>query len=164
MVSADAAYLRFPDLHEDRLCFVAEDDLWLADLPGAGQAAPGRAWRMTADRTRLGLPRFSPDGSQVAYTSWRSLDPEIHLTPTGGGPVRRLTYWGNQDTRVRGWYPPGHESVGEIIAVSSHGQPFSYVTWAYSLLTDGSPGSKLPGARSPTSPSAWWTASTAPCC
>lgn len=144
MVSADAAYLRFPDLHEDRLCFVAEDDLWLADLPAPGQAAPGRAWRMTADRTRLGLPRFSPDGSQVAYTSWRSLDPEIHLTPSGGGPVRRLTYWGNQDTRVRGWYPPGHESVGEIIAVSSHGQPFSYVTWAYSLLTDGSPGSKLP--------------------
>ncbi|MFC9303875.1 hypothetical protein ACFTWG_23245 [Streptomyces albidoflavus] len=36
-MSADAAYLRFPDLHEDRLCFVAEDDLWLAACPEPGR-------------------------------------------------------------------------------------------------------------------------------
>ncbi|KPC86087.1 hypothetical protein ADL35_12785, partial [Streptomyces sp. NRRL WC-3753] len=59
--------------------------------------------------------------------------------PVEGGPARRLTYWGSTDARVCGWTPDG-----QILAVSSHGQPFSYVTWAYSLLTDGSPGSKLP--------------------
>ncbi|MEU2559272.1 S41 family peptidase [Streptomyces longispororuber] len=130
------AYLRFPHLSGDRLCFVAEDDLWVAPLaPGPGD----RAWRVTADRTKLGHPRFSPDGRHIAYTSWRSLDPEIHLAPVAGGPARRLTYWGSADTRVCGWTPDGH-----ILAVSSHGQPFSHFCWAYSVPTDGSPGGQLP--------------------
>ncbi|GHE83318.1 putative tricorn protease [Streptomyces longispororuber] len=130
------AYLRFPHLSGDRLCFVAEDDLWVAPLA----PAPGdRAWRVTADRTKLGHPRFAPDGRHIAYTSWRSLDPEIHLAPVAGGPARRLTYWGSADTRVCGWTPDGH-----ILAVSSHGQPFSHFCWAYSVPTDGSPGGQLP--------------------
>ncbi|MFG3285096.1 S41 family peptidase [Streptomyces sp. NPDC048111] len=137
-MSDDAAYLRFPHLHADLLCFAAEDDLWVAPLVPAGHS-PSRAWRVTVDRTKIGHPRFSPDGSTIAYTTWRSLDPEIHLAPVTGGPARRLTYWGSSDARVCGWTPDGH-----ILAVSSHGQPFSYFSWAYSLPTDGSPGGKLP--------------------
>lgn len=136
------AYLRFPHLHQDLLCFVAEDDLWVAPLAPAGRR-PGRAWRVTVDRTRVGHPRFSPDGSRIAYTTWRTLDPEIHLAPVGGGPARRLTYWGSTDARVCGWSPdPGDGS--QILAVSSHSQPFSYFSWAYSVPTDGGPGGKLP--------------------
>ncbi|NUK60562.1 S41 family peptidase, partial [Streptomyces lunaelactis] len=137
-MSDDVAYLRFPHLHDDLLCFAAEDDLWVAPLVPEGHR-PGRAWRITVDRTRVGHPRFSPDGDQIAYTTWRSLDPEIHLAPVAGGPARRLSYWGSTDTRVCGWAPDGH-----ILAVSSHGQPFSYFSWAYSVPTDGSPGGKLP--------------------
>ncbi|NUK53717.1 PDZ domain-containing protein, partial [Streptomyces lunaelactis] len=137
-MSDDVAYLRFPHLHDDLLCFAAEDDLWVAPLVPEGHR-PGRAWRITVDRTRVGHPRFSPDGDQIAYTTWRSLDPEIHLAPVAGGPTRRLSYWGSTDTRVCGWAPDGH-----ILAVSSHGQPFSYFSWAYSVPTDGSPGGKLP--------------------
>ncbi|MEU6217308.1 S41 family peptidase [Streptomyces sp. NPDC047022] len=127
-------YLRFPHLHGDRLCFAAEDDLWVAPVDGSG-----RAWRLTVDRTKIGHPRFSPDGGQIAYTSWRSLVPEIHLAPVDGGPGRRLTYWGSSDTRVCGWTPEG-----DILAVASHGEPFSYFTWAYKVSTDGDPGGKLP--------------------
>ncbi|MFJ6393113.1 S41 family peptidase [Streptomyces sp. NPDC091972] len=128
------SYLRLPHLSGDLLCFVAEDDLWLAPLDG-----PGRAWRLTVDRTKVGHPRFSPDGRHIAYTSWRSLVPEIHLCEVDGGPGRRLTYWGSTDTQVTGWTP-----TGEILAVASHGEPFSYFTWAYKVPTDGSPGHKLP--------------------
>ncbi|AYC40622.1 S41 family peptidase [Streptomyces griseorubiginosus] len=128
------SYLRLPHLSGDLLCFVAEDDLWLAPLD-----APGRAWRLTVDRTKVGHPRFSPDGTRIAYTSWRSLVPEIHLAEVDGGPARRLTYWGSSDTQVTGWTPNG-----EILAVASHGEPFSYFTWAYKVPTDGSPGRKLP--------------------
>ncbi|MGW7079550.1 S41 family peptidase [Streptomyces sp. NPDC054866] len=135
---ADHAYLRFPHLSGDRLCFAAEDDLWVAPLSPDGAPA-GRAWRVTVDRTKVSHPRFSPDGRHIAYTTWRSLDPEIHLAPVDGGPARRLTYWGSTDTRVCGWSPDG-----DILAVSSHGQPFSYFCWAYSVPTDGSPGGKLP--------------------
>ncbi|MFC9942395.1 S41 family peptidase [Streptomyces pratensis] len=141
-MSDDVAYLRFPHIHKDLLCFAAEDDLWVAPLAPAGQR-PGRAWRLTVDRTRVGHPRFSPDGSRIAYTTWRTLDPEIHIAPVDGGPARRLTYWGSTDARVCGWSPdPGESS--QILAVSSHNQPFSYFSWAYSVPTDGSPGGKLP--------------------
>ncbi|WP_245766625.1 S41 family peptidase [Streptomyces colonosanans] len=132
-------YLRYPHLHGDRLCFAAEDDLWVAPLEG-----PGRAWRLTVDRTKIGHPRFSPDGRLIAYTSWRNLAPEIHLTPVDGGPGRRLTYWGSTDTRVCGWTPPEPDGRADILAVASHGEPFSYFTWAYKVPTDGDPGGKLP--------------------
>ncbi|MBX9398831.1 PDZ domain-containing protein [Streptomyces sp. TRM72054] len=127
-------YLRLPHLSGDLLCFVAEDDLWLAPLDG-----PGRAWRLTVDRTKVGHPRFSPDGRRIAYTSWRSLDPEVYLVPVEGGTGRRLSYWGSSDTQVCGWTPDG-----DILAVASHGEPFSHYTWAYKISTDGDPGRKLP--------------------
>jgi tricorn protease len=132
-------YLRYPHLHGERLCFAAEDDLWVAQVDGSG-----RAWRLTVDRTKIGYPRFSPDGRLIAYTSWRSLVPEIHLTPVDGGPGRRLTYWGSADTRVCGWTPPDRDGNTDILAVASHGEPFSYFTWAYKVPTDGDPGGKLP--------------------
>ncbi len=128
------SYLRLPHLSGDLLCFVAEDDLWLAPLD-----SPGRAWRLTVDRTKTGHPRFSPDGRHIAYTSWRSLVPEIHLVPVDGGPATRLTHWGSPDTQVRGWTPDG-----VILAVASHGEPFSHYTWAYKVRPDGDPGRKLP--------------------
>ncbi|MFJ9620668.1 S41 family peptidase [Streptomyces sp. NPDC101181] len=141
-MSDDGAYLRFPHLHQDMLCFAAEDDLWVAPLAAAGHR-PGRAWRVTADRTRVSHPRFSPDGAWLAFTSWRTLDPEIHLAPVDGGPARRLTHWGSTDARVCGWSPdPG--AASQILAVSSHQQPFSYFSWAYSVPTDGGPGGRLP--------------------
>ncbi|MFH8800556.1 S41 family peptidase [Streptomyces sp. NPDC017936] len=133
------SYLRLPHLSGDLLCFVAEDDLWLAPLDGGG-----RAWRLTVDRAKAGHPRFSPDGRHVAYTSWRSLVPEIHLVPVDGGPGRRLTYWGSPDTQVCGWTPPDQDGHADILAVASHGEPFSYFTWAYKVSPDGDPGRKLP--------------------
>ncbi|MBA2951689.1 S41 family peptidase [Streptomyces himalayensis] len=136
-------YLRFPHLHRDRLCFAAEDDLWVAALTPEGKT-PERAWRLTVDRTKVSHPRFSPDGRHIAFTTWRSLDPEIHLAPVDGGQARRLTYWGTIDTRVCGWAPPEKDGRADILAVASHGQPFSYFSWAYRVPTDGSPGNKLP--------------------
>ncbi|MFE0370042.1 S41 family peptidase [Streptomyces tendae] len=133
------SYLRLPHLSGDQLCFVAEDDLWLASLDG-----PGRAWRLTVDRTKAGPPRFSPDGRHIAYTSWRSLVPEVHLVPVDGGPGRQLTHWGGFDTRVCGWSPPDPDSTTAVLAVASHGEPFSHLTWAYKVTPDGDPGRKLP--------------------
>ncbi|MET7637464.1 S41 family peptidase [Streptomyces sp. NPDC005438] len=135
--------MRFPHLHGDLLCFASEDDLWVAPLPEEGDE-PGRAWRLTVDRTRIGHPRFSPDGTRVAFTTWRSLDPEIHLAPVEGGPAVRLSYWGSPDTRVCGWTPPDAEDRADILAVSSHGQPFSYFSWAYRVAPEGGPGTRLP--------------------
>ncbi|NJP68469.1 S41 family peptidase, partial [Streptomyces spiramenti] len=135
---AGPGYLRFPHLHGDRVCFVTEDDLWLAPLPAEGEVSGGRAWRLTADRTRVARPRFSPDGRHIAFTGWTTPDPEIHLLDVAGGPAHRLTHWATDDTRVCGW------AGDDILAVSSHSQPFSHHSWAHRLHTDGSPGEQLP--------------------
>ncbi|WP_320779453.1 S41 family peptidase [Streptomyces sp. CRN 30] len=133
------SYLRFPHLHAGLLSFVAEDDLWLAPLDGTG-----RARRLTVDRTKAAHPRFSPDGRHLAYTSWRSLLPEVHLVPVAGGPARQLTHWGSLDTRVCGWTPPEEDGSAAVLAVTSQGEPFSHLTWAYKISPDGDPGRKLP--------------------
>ena len=73
-----AGYLRFPHLHGDLLAFVAEDDVWLAPLDG------GRAWRLSADRAEAANPRFSRDGSWVAWTSWRDGPAEVYLAGVDG--------------------------------------------------------------------------------
>ena len=57
-----AGYLRHPHVHGDLLTFVAGHDVWLAPADG------GRAWRLSADGAQVSYPRFSPEGTSVAYT------------------------------------------------------------------------------------------------
>ncbi|MEV6107768.1 S41 family peptidase [Streptomyces sp. NPDC051940] len=135
-------YLRAPHLHGGLLCFVTEDDLWLSPLAAPGEE-PERAWRLTVDRTRVDHPRFGPDGSTIAFTSLRSLDPEVHVVPVEGGEAVRLTYWGGTDTKVRGWSPP-EDGRTDILAVSSYSQPLASFQWAYTVPPDGSPSGMLP--------------------
>ncbi|MFJ6138075.1 S41 family peptidase [Kitasatospora sp. NPDC092286] len=130
-------YLRHPHLHGGLLAFTAEDDVWLAPL--APDGGTGRAWRVSCDRTRVSHPRFSPDGRTLAWTSWQSPAPEVWTAPVEGGEGVRLSYWGSQDTRVRGWLPDG-----EVLAVTSFHEPFGHYTWAHALPSDGSPGRRMP--------------------
>src|SRR5215470_454586 len=119
---ADSRYLRFPNLRGDTLTFVADDDVWLAPVSG------GRAWRSSADRAPASDPRLSPDGTLVAWTSWRDGSPEIYLADTDGGGAARVSYWSNPTTRVLGWSPDG-----EILAVTGSEQPFPRSTRAYAI-------------------------------
>src|SRR5262249_50811459 len=63
---SQTSYLRFPHLAGDLLTFVAEDDVWLAEL-GAGAAGPVRATRFTSDWQPACNPQVSPDGAHVAW-------------------------------------------------------------------------------------------------
>jgi len=126
-------YLRFPHLHDDLVTFVAEDDIWLAPVSG------GRAWRLSADRVPARSPRFSPDGTTVAWISNRDVDPEVHITPTDGGGSTRLTYWGEATTDVLGW-----TGDGAVLAKTSAGRPTIRQTWAYRVPVTGGPGEPLP--------------------
>jgi tricorn protease len=131
-------YLRYPHVRGDLLTFIADNDVWLAPAEG------GRAWRISADQTAAAYPRLSPDGSLVAWTSWRDGPAEIYLAATGEGDGRpagsgdgpvRVTYWSSRGTQLRGWGPDG-----EIVATTPHGQPFLRQTWAYAIdVSDGVP-------------------------
>ena len=100
--------------------------MWLAPLDG------GRAWRLSADRAEAAHPRFSRDGSWVAWTSWRDGPAEVYLAGVDGERARRLTYWSDQLARVCGWTPGG-----EVLALSAAGQAFERQGWAYEVPVDG---------------------------
>jgi hypothetical protein len=68
-----SGYLRYPHVHGDLLTFVAGDDVWLAPAEG------GRAWRLSADDAPVSHPRFSRDGSRVA---WTRVDPDVEVLIT----------------------------------------------------------------------------------
>jgi tricorn protease len=128
------AYLRHPHLHGDLVTFVAEDDVWLAPLAG------GRAWRLTVDRAPASHPRFSPDGSTIAWTSARDGSVEVYAAPVDGGEGRRLTHWGTTSrTLLRGW-----TAQGEPVAITSAGQPTARQAWAFAVPLDGGEPRRLP--------------------
>jgi tricorn protease len=127
------AYLRYPHLHGELIAFTAEDDVWVAPLDG------GRAWRVSADNMPVNHPRISPDGTRIAWSSYRDGTPEVHLAPVDGGPSERLTHWGSHKTSVRGWTPDGR-----VLALTSSGQASLRRTWAHAVPLDGGPADVLP--------------------
>jgi tricorn protease len=134
----EPGYLRFPHVHGDLVAFTAEDDVWLAPLGG------GRAWRVSADNMPVDHPRFSPDGTHLAWTSTRDGAAEVLTAPVSGGPARRLTHWGGARTSVRGWTPARDGAGSEVVAISAAGQPSTRRTWAYAVPLDGGPPRRLP--------------------
>jgi tricorn protease len=130
---ASAGYLRYPHVHAELVVFVAEDDVWLAEIGG------GRAWRLSADAAQVSHPRFSRDGTSIAWTSWRDGRPEVYTVDVGGGDERRLTYWGDSRTRVAGW-----TTAGEVLATTAAGQPAAPYSWAYAVPPHGAPPRRLP--------------------
>jgi tricorn protease len=119
-------YLRYPHLRGELLTFIADHDVWLAPVSG------GRAWRISADQAAAAYPRLSPDGSLIAWTSWRDGAPEIYLAATGEGGSERVTYWSSHSTKMRGWGPGG-----EILATTGASQQPGQ-TWAHVIpVSDG---------------------------
>ncbi len=90
-------YLRYPHIHGDQVAFVADDDVWLAPVSG------GRAWRLTSDHAPATTPRFSPDGTRLAYVSHKDGHPEAYVIELADGATRRLTWLGGTTTTVLGW-------------------------------------------------------------
>lgn len=128
-----SSYFRYPHLHGDLLTFVAEDDVWVAPLDG------GRAWRISAMQLPARNPRFSPDGSSIAWTVIAGSAPEVVTAAVDGGEFRQLTHWGHASTKVKGFSPSG-----DILATSSFQRHESRHTWAYAVPLDGRAPSVLP--------------------
>src|SRR5579859_403982 len=104
-------YVRYPTIYRDHIVFVSEDDLWLISSEG------GRAERLTAGVAEVSYPRFSPDGTQLAFVGREEGPSEIYVMPARGGLAQRLTFQA-ASCRVSGWSPGGEE----IFYASNAGQ------------------------------------------
>lgn len=96
--------LRHPTVSRDSVAFEYAGDLWVVSRNG------GQARRLTSTQGVEIEPYFSPDGSQIAFTSTVAGNTDVYVVPTAGGDPKRLTYHPATD-RVRGWTPDGRRVI-----------------------------------------------------
>ncbi|HMQ89882.1 MAG TPA: PDZ domain-containing protein, partial [Flavilitoribacter sp.] len=92
--------LRQPDIHGDRIVFEYGGDLWTAAKTG------GQARHLTSFQGVESDPKFSPDGTQIAFTGVYGGNQDVYVVPAEGGEPQRLT-WHPAPDIVRGWSPDG---------------------------------------------------------
>ncbi len=97
LVSAEEArLLRYPDVSKDKIVFVYAGDLYTAPRSG------GEATRLTSDDGLELFPKFSPDGSKIAFTGQYDGDWSVYVMGVDGGDPSKLTYHpGVQNTSDR---------------------------------------------------------------
>jgi tricorn protease len=96
----DMRLLRQPDIHSDRIVFVHGGNLWI--VPATG----GEARRLTSAAGYESLPKFSPDGTQIAFSGEYDGNNDVYVMPATGGEPVRLTFHPAPD-RVVDWEPDG---------------------------------------------------------
>lgn len=95
-----ARLLQYPDVSGNQITFEYAGDIWVVPITG------GAAHRLSTPPGIETFPRFSPDGSEIAYTANYEGNEDIYVIPTGGGLPKRLTHHPMTD-RMLGWYPDG---------------------------------------------------------
>ncbi len=96
---ADARPLmRFPDIHGDKIVFVHGEDIWSVSSTG------GIATRLTIHDGSERFPKFSPDGTLIAFTAQYDGNGDVYVMDAYGGDIRRVTYHPGYD-EVIGWHP-----------------------------------------------------------
>src|SRR5438128_633762 len=81
--SVDARMFRYPAVSATEIAFVYAGDIWV--VPKSG----GTATRLSSPRGEELFPRFSPDGSLIAFTGNYDGNQDIYVVPSSGGLPRR---------------------------------------------------------------------------
>lgn len=106
----DARMLRYPDVSQTHIAFSYAGDIWIVAKEG------GLAARLSSPAGEETFPRFSPDGSRIAFTGNYDGNEDVYAVPAFGGMPKRLTHHPDSD-RMLDWFPGG-DAV--LIASSMH--------------------------------------------
>ncbi len=110
----DTRLLRYPDVSRTHIAFVYGGDVYLVGRDG------GTAQRLTSHEGLELYPKFSPDGSRLAFSAEYSGTRQVYVMPAAGGTPKQLTYYtdvgtlpprGGTDYRVLDWTPDGKHIV-----------------------------------------------------
>ncbi|MEM9656719.1 MAG: PDZ domain-containing protein [Planctomycetota bacterium] len=144
--------LRQPDVSQTHIAFVYAGDIWVAPKTG------GTANRLSSPAGEEAFPKFSPDGSQLAFTGNYDGNADIYRVATAGGQVERLTHHPAADQMLE-WYADG-QSLLFASAMQSERKRYRQF---FRLPIDGGLPEKLPvalGEFASLSPDEEWLAFT----
>jgi tricorn protease len=111
-IAAETLLLRQPDVSDNHIVFSYGGDLWITGRNG------GDARRLTSFQGIEGSPKFSPDGSMVAFRGSYDGNVDVYVVSVAGGEPRRLTWHPGADLPT-GWTPDGER----VVFVSNRAQP-----------------------------------------
>jgi len=100
----EGRFFRFPSIHQDKIVFTYEGDLWLVSAQG------GRACRITTFPGIEAMAKFSPDGKWIAFSAGYEGVQSVYLMPAEGGMPTRLTHQPGF-AQVIAWTPDGTKIV-----------------------------------------------------
>src|SRR5580698_3552605 len=121
--SAPPLLLRNPSLSQDRIAFLYADDIWTVAREG------GEAKRLTSVGNVFAGPYFSPDHTQIAYSTRSHGLMDVYVVDADGGVPRRLT-WEPTGSLVKGWTPDGEDVLFASLDSSYSDFPRLYRTRA----------------------------------
>ncbi|MCC6290334.1 MAG: PD40 domain-containing protein [Chitinophagaceae bacterium] len=129
----DAGLFRYPDVSKTQIVFSYANDLWVAPKDG------GNAVRLSSPPGVEIYPKFSPDGSAIAFTGNYDGNRDVYTIPVSGGVPVRLTQHSNSD-RLVDWTNDGKSILFASIRESGKYRFNQF----YTIPAGGGPASKLP--------------------
>ena len=96
----DTRLLNTPAVSSNAIAFAYANDIWTANLDGSNVR------RLTTHPGIESGPRFSPDGSLIAFTGQYEGNTDVYVVPAAGGVPTRLT-WHPSNDFVLGFTPDG---------------------------------------------------------
>ena len=124
---AQTKLLRHPTAANGKVAFSHLGSIWIANDDGSS------VQRLTVNQARDVFPRFSPDGSQIAFSSNREGNYDVYLIPSIGGRPRQMTFH-SADDMVVGWTPDGKKI---IFTSSRNAGVFPGVTTLFEVSIEG---------------------------
>lgn len=150
--AVDALLMRTPDVSETQLVFGWDGDLWLAPRDG------GSAYRLTSAAGAERLPKFSPDGTKVAFMADYDGNTDLYIIGVEGGAPERVTFHPGRET-LSGWTPDGES----LLYFSSEASGIARAPKILSVPATGGSPTALPvpyGTFADIDPTGTWLAYT----
>ncbi|MFA3784143.1 PDZ domain-containing protein [Melioribacteraceae bacterium 4301-Me] len=128
-----ARMFQYPDVSQRYIAFTYGGDIWIVPKEG------GTAQRITTAKGNEEFARFSPDGSQLAFSGNYDGNVDVYVISSLGGMPKRITYHGMAD-RLIDWYPDGKS----LLFASSRESGKQRFNQFYKVSKDGGLPEKLP--------------------
>ena len=129
----DALMLRFPDVSASEITFVYAEDVWTVSKEG------GLARRITSTPGNEAFPKYSPDGSTIAFSGNYQGNRDVYTISNSGSNLKRLTYHPGGEN-VIDWQPNGEK----VLFASRRKSPSNRFSQFYTVDINGGAASQLP--------------------